>query len=144
MEAATMPFYYKGLLEDAVAGSRKDDCYSITLMQTLEILTELRLPTKHFDCHAPIIYNKKLFALALKFLNWKVHNGYVIKSMYANQCRIEGEYLPDCKINNPLTLSEIQELIQDRSFFSYGDRGLQGDLKNYLQSTFPNKTIYEK
>ena len=143
IQADAIPYYYKGDLVGALAGRDAEDSYGLSMSHTIELLKSLELPTLNFDGHAPIIYNKELFKAALKDIWWSRHHGYVVKSLYCNLCRITGTYLKDCKITQPYKMPELLEKIAGRSFFSCGDRGLQGDLKKYLEQTYPQKSTYE-
>jgi hypothetical protein len=138
-----LPYWHKGPLAVSYE-KKKGDSYGISLKQTIEYLERNHYPVNNFDCHAPIVYNKKKFIDAVAPIDWKKHFSCVIKSTYCNSQFIGGTFLKDVKISKPLKRKEISDLIVGRSFFSCGDRGLQGDLKDYLNELYPYKSKFEK
>lgn len=143
IEVKKFPVYHKGKLEDSLSENMRENPYRHSLQNTYNILQALDCPTFHYDSHVPIIYHKKRFIWAMSNVNWDVEYGYVIKSLYANQCNLGGEYLEDCKLQKPRTIKEILEKIEDRFIFSIGDRAINDDLKLLMQSLYPKPSPYE-
>jgi hypothetical protein len=96
----------------------------------------------NFDVHTPIIYDKKKFIKTMDEFDWTVFRGYVIKSLYANFNKLNGEELPDLKINRNLSKNHILTLI-DRPVFSVGEWGLNVFMKQILQDLYPQKSRWE-
>lgn len=93
----TFPYYCMGTLEAEYR--TRPDGYGRRARSSMDYLKEKGLPTKHFDIHYPIIYNKSLF---LKYVtngpDWE-KGKFIIKSLYANSLKIEGEETKDFKRN---------------------------------------------
>lgn len=124
---ANYPFYYSGDLSTiGETGGR-------LLMDQLKAQNK---PTKHFDTHVPIIYERAKF---------KELEGFgadcIIKSMYCNYHEIEGIELPDFKINKK-TSDLARVFNQGEPCFSTGPMGLQAALP-ILNELYPNKSKYE-
>lgn len=113
-----IPYWYDGSLEEIAAYRRYNDGYTKALQNTLKWLRDHKCPTRHFDGHTPIVYQKaKLKALA-DVVDWEIAWGYVIKSLYCNVFAIEGEYAPDCKIRRSTGLDSMLREISGRAVFS--------------------------
>lgn len=131
-EAAQFPYYYLDTCQ-AFITKRGMDSYCKRVKNTLKLLQSQNLPTKYFDVHYPIVYNKSLFLNTVSFQDWK--NGHIIKSLYANSLKIEGIPDRDNKINNPPTVG--------MKAFSTMPR-IKGSILQFLRGRFPNKSRFEK
>lgn len=143
IQASEIPNYYKF---DLVKKSEKyfeGGLYVQRLKRTRDILKKRKLPTLHFDCHTPIILNKKKFPEVIEYFAYRDGIGYTMKSLYANFLRLEGVHRPDLNIKSPSTLSAITQATEGETIMAFNDRGLSGDLKKFLQIKFPNKSKYE-
>jgi hypothetical protein len=128
--APNFPYYFYGQLHQAAEkAARISGLY----------LSEVGNPTKQFDVHAPIVYNKEYFKEAMRYYG---EDGS-IKSLYCNHWFIEGVEYPDLKINSNLMYHRIQQEIKDRLFFSVGDYGIGNNMKRVLAELFPNQSKYE-
>jgi hypothetical protein len=95
--APDFPYLYFKDLSDYIALNRGP--YAGRARSTKSYLEQKGLSTKYFDIHTPIIYNKAKF---MENVVEKWHpSGFLIKSMYANSLKIEGEPEPDYKISTP-------------------------------------------
>lgn len=145
IDAANVPFYYKSTLEEYTKRCLPGNTYRDTLNNAIDTLKKKKLPTKNFDVHAPIVYNKGTFVDILSGCDWRrMPYGFAIKSMYCNTTGVDGIEMDDCKINYPLTLQELKERIEIRPFFSIGDKGINKDLKTLLSELYPLPCRYEK
>jgi len=113
-----------------------------------ELIEELKwrnLPTKRFDLHQPIIYNKAKFIEAVSGFNDKC----ILKSLYCNYWKIEGEEMIDMKVKHPHSYEWIKQNIPGRIFFSVGENaetntsGFNPSMIRFLEEMFPNKSKYE-
>ena len=138
-DASQFPFFYKGYLKEDL-GNRTD--YKHTVENTIKVL-ESSHPTKNFDTHTPILYNKKKFSEKLDIYNWDIPHAYTIKSLYCNVLDIPGEYEPDGKIRRAKDTSMIDLYLRSKKVFSIDDTALNKDMKNYLERLYPNKSKYE-
>jgi hypothetical protein len=117
-------------------GRKKGESYLITLENTMKLFPG----TNNFDTHCPIVYNKQNFlSLIIKWIPY----GYCLKTYYCNSFGIEGEYYKDCKINETLISSQIENLIKDRMYFSIGDKAFNGEILKALNDLFPTKSAFE-
>lgn len=123
-----IPYYYSGDLSIIRESGTKP------LQKKLE---QLGKPQKHFDIHVPIIY-KQDFKQVIR----ELPEDTIIKSAYCNYLEIEGEEMPDCKIQKVMAAKVIKELIKDRVCFSTGPQGLKSSLP-VLNELYPHKSQYE-
>jgi len=139
-----LPFYHKGELIDTMAKNSGD--YRKSLNHSRKYLMKMANTTLDYDTHFPIVYNKKDFATFVcnDDLNWNQPYGYVIKSLYANQASVKGEYIEDCKIKEKLSYDELKQKISGRSFFSTSDGVINEGMIKLLNETYQQKSKYEK
>jgi hypothetical protein len=106
--------------------------YQKALTNTLD-----RFPNeRYFDCHTPIIFNKK----NLQQLNWDKE--YCLKSLYCNSFPDESEYMEDLKIDTYMSKEEIKKKIEGRLFLSTGC--VHDPMIEVLNELFPDKSKFEK
>jgi len=137
-----LPYYYKGELYESMKITNPG--YRKSLNHTRRHLMNNNYPTKDFDVHFPIVYNKNSFICTQRGIDWDKEYGYVIKSLYANTLNIEGEQMNDCKIKEKLTYNQIKERLNNRDWFSTADHAINDDMIKFLEETYPNKSKYEK
>jgi len=126
------PYYYMGSLEESYR--TRPDGYGRRARNSMNYLKEKGLPTKHFDIHYPIIYNKSLF---LQYVtngpDWSKQH-FIIKSLYANSLKIEGEETKDFKRNElPVVGTKV---------FS-SQPHIRANVQRFLLEQFPNMSRYE-
>lgn len=134
-DAPTFPYFCRENLDEYVK-KRGLDSYGRRADNTLRHLLSRNLPIKHYDVHTPIVYNKILFQQHVTSADWKgTPNGFIIKSLYANSEKIEGEYYKDNKSNRA-------PLPGERIFSSTPH--LSAAVTRALRELFPQKSKYEK
>ncbi len=151
INCADYPFYYNGTLEDGIKKRVRFDGYAISLNNSKTVLESRGCWTLNYDLHCPIEYTKTGFIAHVSTVDWKVGNGYVIKSLYANS-RFptmlapghEVQPMRDLKISSAISNATIQAAIKDRHVFSISDRGLSEVMKDFLRKSYPVKSKYEK
>jgi hypothetical protein len=131
-EADNIPYYHKG---NDWTGKGK---YLVTLERTRKIFPA----TNNFDTHAPMLIHKKMFLEAMRMLNWKLDFGYAIKTAYCASYGIRGQYAPDYKLDRAPTYQDLFDIDQ-RMFFSVGDKAMTLQMIFFLESKYPNKSKYE-
>lgn len=133
-EADKFPYYQQDHLIDQVK-RRGMDGYGRRADNTHKWLVSQGKNTKNFDIHTPILYNKKAFLVEVCGAPWhKAHDGFVIKSLYANSMMIEGEPMKDGKLNTiPGTDVKI--------FSTYPH--VKASIFRFLKEQFPEKSKYE-
>jgi hypothetical protein len=139
----SVPYLYQQSLKESIDSRSSHDHYYYSLGNTLNALRGRNVKTLNYDIHTPIIYDKKEFPRVMGWYNWDIAYGYVIKSLYANSVRIQGEQQTDLKINERLNCFQLEKRINGRQFFSIGDRAIGPDLFIYLNYLYPNKSEFE-
>lgn len=95
-EIDKFPFFYSETIE-AYLQRRGMDGYGQRVRNTYDYLSKNDLPTKYFDSHTPILIEKKRFKEIMNKVDWNKKYGFVIKSLYANSLKIEGQLEKDHK-----------------------------------------------
>jgi hypothetical protein len=144
-EASEFPYYHRGEfnLQELHDGGNMPQ-----YKQTLNTFKYGFDDGYDFDVHCPILFNRNFFKTAFSQLpeKWPEH-GILIKSHYTNYCFDTSKWVPceDLKFSQPLMKESIYQALEDRSWFSIGDRCLKsGAMKEVLQELYPNKSKYEK
>lgn len=136
--ASEFPYYWhRTLLQGA---QENQGAYRTTLIRTDKLLRSMMLPVKDFDCHCPIVYERKRFIEAFRGVEWREY-GYGVKSIYANFWEIEGVQCTDLKLTGR-RYKDMQGRIEGRSWFSTGNSN--PEIERFLSSLFPKKSRYEK
>lgn len=134
-DAEGFPFYYNDTIDNYVK-RRGLDGYGRRANNTMKHLKSRQLPTKFFDIHTPIIYERQPFIENVVNLDWKQYKeGFVIKSLYANALKIEGTEQKDCKGISPPT--------NGAKIFSSNNAKPRASVQRFLIEKFPNKSKYE-
>jgi hypothetical protein len=134
------PYYHKGELRDAMERIGSGIFYG-HLLATAVVLEKKKLPTKHFDGHWPIVYDKQKLKKIIEEQDWTVPLGPTIRSIYCNTLGIEGEYAEDVKANSP---QDWPVFCEGKSVFSVSDESFDGNCRKYLLSLHSTKSKYEK
>lgn len=132
-EVDKFPYLYSGDLGEYIK-KRGNDEYGRRAQNTFNHLKAQNLPTKHFDIHTPILYNKEKFLTLVSSLDWEKKQ-YIIKSLYANSLQIEGVETSDHKYNNPPTT--------DVAVYSTYPN-LRASVTRFLSEQYSNKSRFEK
>lgn len=132
-DAELFPYYYSMDME-AYLKSRGTDNYRRRVRNSYEFLKAKGLPTKYFDSHTPILYNKSKFKHIMSELDWSKSPGFVLKSVYANSLNIEGTQQEDYKGNLIPT--------QNVNIFSTLPT-IKASIQRFLMEQFPTKSKYE-
>lgn len=138
---AEFPYYHKGGLREAMERIGSGIYYS-HLLATATVLEGKKLPTKHFDGHWPIVYDKNKLKAIIKAQDWDVPLGPTIRSLYCNTLGIEGEYREDVKANRPV--KDWAAFCAGKDCISVSDESFDRNCQAYLLSLFPDKSIYER
>ncbi len=113
--------------------------YARSLQATELWLKNAKLPLIDFEVHGPILFHKRTLGAFLAGLNPAV--GYLVRSLYVNMLRLEGEPLPDCKINSSFSLAQIKGRLLGKPFFSIGDSGYTLAMRTFLERAFSGQFI---
>jgi len=131
-DAPNFPYYYCSTLKMYLK-RRVNDAYGRRTYNTMTYLMKNQLPTKHFDIHFPIVYDKQKFKECFKKLP-ETHQGYVLKSLYANILKIQGIEVKDCKHVNPPTEKYIAYSTHPKP---------KPEVWKFLEGKFPSKSVFE-
>jgi len=149
LTADVYPFYYYSNLGIAYQMKRKMGHYKRALGNTLIALATAEKPLRYYDIHVPIIYNKTSFLHAMSKYDWKLKDGYVIKSLYVNtiypdvitgaadnSSLMPHAILTDANINHYCnSTNEIESFIPpSRNIFAVGQNGLNDVMKQYIEN----------
>lgn len=141
------PYYYSGYLMEY---SDRPDQYGNSAKNTYDIMKVKNELARYWDIHCPIIYNKTMF-VQLSVYDWNKKYGYCIKSLYCEHHNIDAYYgedtgweYPDLKINEAISSTLINKLIDGRLFFSIGNRAFDGGIVNVLGELYPSRSKYER
>lgn len=131
-------YNYHSSLENAIANFTIHESYRRTIANTYKVI-----PGGMHYGHGPMVFETDLFARAMAEVTWSLHWGYAIKSLYCyfNDCR--GQQQLDVKINKPLSRLQIIEKVSNSPYFSTGDNGINENMIAFLESIYPDKSIYE-
>ncbi|WP_276483571.1 hypothetical protein [Paraflavitalea pollutisoli] len=136
--AGTFPFFHAGTLNQQRA---RADIYVNTVNNTFE---HIRGNYMYYDCHCPIVYNKKSFLKIMEAMEWGKKWGYCIKTAYCYHKSILGKAAGDMKFREDLPDKTIGQLLARRSWFSTGDQAVGDGMRYILNVLYTTKSVYEK
>lgn len=140
-DADHLPYLYHNSLLYKFLDNQKN-YYGQQILNTIEALKPDHT-TLHYDVHFPIRFNKKVF-LELDKFNWSVEQGLLVKSMYCNVNRVKGIFSPDLNIMSPpRSLDALNDMLQDRWYFSTHDGAIWRLMVDKLQELYPEKSRFE-
>lgn len=143
-EAANLPFYYQGDFKQVLNLMSEDNYYKAYVKETYTALLGKDLPTKYFNVHFPILYNKEKFIEIMSAFDWEKRKSFISKSLYANSLGIEGEQMPDKKFHTPKTKTAIVRQLQGRKYFSTNDGAMNQFMLEFLNEVYSVASIWEK
>lgn len=141
LRADRMPYYYQGEISQFY---KRPGHYKTALDNTQMALSVAGLPTRYFDVHVPIIYNKTRFRQAMNLVDWDQPEGYVVHSLYCNYLRLQGEPHTDVKLATQLSFEAIATQLARLPMFSIDDASIGDALHAFLLYHFPQPCQFEK
>jgi len=148
VSAGSIPYYHKGDLREFSLrpGYFQFNEWRKRLGRTKDLLISNRLTTYHYDCHLPLILDKKLFPEIFRRFDFEKGVGLTWKSIYCNAAGVTGTRVKNTRYTLFLKYSpnEIDQRIMGFPFVSVNDGGLTEDVKEMLIRRFPDKCKYEK
>jgi hypothetical protein len=146
VEAAEIPPYHKGDMTTFPPAHFTVNFWRGRLYRTKNILLERGYKALHFDCHCPIVINKKKFPEVMGMFNYEKNIGYTMKSLYGNVVHPDAPEMKGEKvvIFRPYILKDIEDRVKDAVFVAFNDDGLKASLKNWLYMNFGEASKYEK
>lgn len=135
------PAFHKGDMNTFPESYWSQNYWRSRLKATRDTLNRKGLTAFHFDCHAPIILNKSRFPEVISQFKIGDGIGLTMKSLYGNSvyCTSSSVLTTEKKtIFTHYTGEQIDMLLQDCSFTSFNDAGLNFPLKKWLYERFPD------
>mgnify|MGYP003407829840 CR=1 FL=1 len=141
VDIKTYPYYWKCDLAHTIQIQRNE--YQQHVIPTYKELLDRKLPTKNFDTHKPIIYNKSLFQDIVSQYDWNRPYGFILRSIYCNTLGITGIERVDNKVNHSHVPDNWTRITKDLDCFSVGDQSTDNYLLSFLSKLLPDKSKYE-
>jgi hypothetical protein len=145
IRARNIPPFHKGDMKTYRTDYWKLNEWRKRLLFTKAALEEQDLPTLHYDCHTPIIFDKLKFPLAMARFDYASGIGLTMKSLYGNIHYPKAPLLVEQKktVFKYFTLAELRERFTDSILLSFNDQGLNDSLKIFLYQQFPDSSPLE-
>lgn len=134
------PRFSKRLCEK-IPGRQIFDDYAISMTNTLCALVKAGLPDLYFDIHYPFVYDKELFPEAMDAFDWETRLGFVVKSLYGNYLKLEGQHKKDLKLSS-IQLKFQKQINEVEDMFSTNDI-IPHFIKDYWLKLYPEKSRFE-
>lgn len=146
IEVLNIPPYQKGDMTTFTPEYFELNFWRLRLWRTKNILVKKGYSAYHYDCHTPIIFNKKKFVEVISQFDYEKNQGYTMKSLYGNVVYNHGVPLDGNKkvIFRNFIYNDILERLKSCTFCSVNDSGLNLDFKIYLYRHFPDQSEFEK
>ena len=147
VRAKKIPFFHKGnMAEFNEPGYFKHNIWRQRLGCTRDVLLQRGLTSYHFDCHRPMIINKKSFCRIMAKYDYASGIGFCIKSLYANTAGVTPVRVKNMRytIFKNYTVDEINDRLGEHTFLSVNDSGLTETMKKWIVKKFHEKSKYEK
>lgn len=143
-EAETLPYYYYGDFKQSLSILQDSNWYKRYVISTYEALAERNLPTKFFNVHFPILYDKEKYIEVMGSFDWERPKSFISKSLYANALGIEGEPTEkEKKFFHPKTKTAIIRQLGNLKYFSTGEGVMNEPMIEFLEERFPVKNRIE-
>lgn len=121
-----LPNYSSGDLRSHAEQRGGDDYYARTLLETADQLEARGFTTFDFENHVPMVMDWTKLVPVVATFDWSKEIHPQTRSLYGNFYRLPRTRLADCKINEPVTATEIERRTQDAPFLSVGDGAFNG------------------
>ncbi len=113
---------------------------------TLNALKEKGLSYDCYDSHIPVLINKDDYVKTLFQYNYMESGGLCGNTLYFNTVGIKGKELSEntlARINKPHPVQELKDYCNDKMYLNYGNEALNENFLLFLDSLFPEKSLYE-
>lgn len=137
------PYFHLGTLEHTLAKLNKESKFKPYVQVTYDALVARGLPTKNFNTHVPMIFNKDIFLEIMDGFDWERPKSYAVKALYPNAMRFPGVQITDCKIHTAKTKTAIYRFLKDAWFFSTNEHSINEDMKAVLHELYPDPSPWE-
>jgi len=141
-----IPAFHKGDMTTFDASYWALNYWRGRLKRTMETLRNEGLQALHYDCHTPIVFNKKLFPEVMSSFAIGDCIGLTMKSLYGNcACSETAKLLNGEKktVFKHYTLNELSLRLSECGLMAFNDSGLNTPLKIWLYRHFPEQSPWE-
>lgn len=137
------PYFYIGSLWETLQKLGKQSKFKPYVESTFWALHDRGLPTKNYNSHLPMIFQKNIFTELMDSFNWDMTKSYTVKGLYPNALKIPGVKIEDCKFHAPKTKTAIYRTLEKSWFFSTNEHSVNDAMREVLQELFPNPSPVE-
>jgi len=138
MRADRIPPFHKGDMKSFQLDYFNLNEWRKRLFKTMITLEEQNLPTLHYDCHTPIVFEKEKFINVMNRFDYASGIGLCMKSLYGNIHYPDAPCLTEQKktVFKSYTLDELNLQFEKPMLLSFNDQGLNDSLKIFLYQNF--------
>lgn len=137
------PYFHLGSMWDTIQRLGKTSKFKVYAEATFWALHNRGLPTKNFNSHLPMIFQKSIFTELMESFNWDLSKSYTVKGLYPNALRIPGVKIQDNKIHTSKTKPAIYRQLQRNFFFSTNEHSMNDAMKEVLKELYPSPSPCE-
>lgn len=142
--ANDFPYFQCGPLSQAISMMDERSQYRMYLTKTEQALQARNLPTQNFQVHSPVVYHKLLLPGVMKEYALTRKEPVLIKSIYCNTLKIEGQFHPDIKFKAAKdSEAGIFRKIGSAAVFSTNEHSLNEVMKRFMQRMYPHNSPWE-
>ncbi len=141
-----IPAFHKGDMNSFPSNYWTLNYWRTRLRRTMETLNKQGLQACHFDCHTPILLNKKIFPEVMSRFEFREGAGLTMKSLYGNSVYAEtGKILEGEKktVFENFTRDQLTDRLSECGLMAFNDSGLNQSLKVWLYRKFPERSKWE-
>lgn len=141
-----IPPYHKGDLSRLPEAYFQQSFWRGRLFRTKNVLLAKGFTALHFDCHIPMIINKRKFPEVMDLFDFEKGIGYTMKSLYGNVVygnsapRLFGEKIT---LFRNFTYDDVKRLTKKAQFVAVNNGGLKPGFKQWIHEEYPDPSSYE-
>lgn len=137
------PYFHLGSLWETVQKLGKESKFKPYAEATFWALHDRGLPTKNFNSHLPMIFQKNIFIELMDSFDWDLSKSYTVKGLYPNALKIPGVKVLDNKFHTPKTKTAIYRKLEKSFFFSTNEHSINDPMLEVLAELYPNPSPWE-
>ena len=146
VDLMTIPNFHKGDMNTFHDNYWNLNYWRKRLKRTRDILNEKGLPALHYDCHTPILINRKAFVEMISHFDYQQGIGFTMKSLYGNFIGSDHNRLLTKEkktVFSGLNEANLSFRLLDSEFMAFNDSGLNQALKIWLYQNFEKPSKWE-
>lgn len=137
-----LPDYYDHTISELAQRYQRVNNYSAVLYATKHILVQNGYPHLNYAVHYPITIRPEKIRPFFKLFGDEP--GISFRLLYGNVAAENPVLLPDCKFSKPMENIKEQVRAMGIPMFSIGDGFLDKVGQEFLETTYPDKSKYER